>query len=64
MKQLVVSAIEASRAIQFEVSSYGGPPDEGMPAYSQQVLPTSLARGTRGYIETLDEALAAARWEE
>ena len=53
MKQLAIAALEASKAIRFEVSSYGGPPDEGTPAYSQQVLPTSLARGTRGYIERI-----------
>jgi len=53
MKNNAVSALEASKAIQFEVSTYGGPPDEGIPAYSQQVLPTSLFRGTRGYIERI-----------
>lgn len=53
MKKLAISALEAAKAIRFEVSTYGCPPDEGMPAFSQQVLPASLARDTRGYIERI-----------
>jgi hypothetical protein len=51
MKDLVKAALEASKAIQFEVTSYGTVPDEGLPAYSQQVLPKSLFANSRGYIE-------------
>jgi hypothetical protein len=53
MKQLAISALEASKAIRIDVASFGGPPDEGTPAHTQQVLPASLARGTRGYIERI-----------
>lgn len=53
MKQLAISALEAAKAISFEVPTYGSPPDEGIPAFSQQVLPASLTRGTRGYIERI-----------
>lgn len=53
MKQLAISVLEATKAIRFEVSTYGAPPDEGIPSFSQQVLPASLARGTRGYIERI-----------
>ena len=45
-----MSALDAAKAIRFEVSTYGAPPDEGIPSFSQQVLPSSLVRGTRGYI--------------
>jgi len=52
MKEVFKSALEGSRAAQFEANSLAGSvPDEGLPAYSQQVLPRSLFRGTRGYIE-------------
>ncbi len=51
MKDLAKAALEASKAVQFEVSSYGTVPDEGLPAYSQQVLPKSLFLNTRGYLE-------------
>lgn len=53
MKQLAISALQATKAMRFEVSTYGGPPDEGIPSFSQQVLPASLAIGTRGYIEKI-----------
>lgn len=51
MNDLTKAALEASKAIQFEVTSYGTVPDEGLPAYSQQVLPKSLFLNSRGYIE-------------
>jgi hypothetical protein len=50
MLEIVLAAVEASKAIQYGAASYGSVPDEGLPAYSQQVLPRSLAVGTRGYI--------------
>jgi hypothetical protein len=51
MKDTLKSVIEASRAIQFDVLASGTIPDEGLPSYSQQVLPKSLATNTRSYIE-------------
>ena len=53
MKEIVNAALEASKAIRLEVSTYGSPSEDGTPAYSQQVLPASLTRGTRGYIERI-----------
>lgn len=53
MKDLSKSVLEASKAIQFEVTSYGTVPDEGLPSYSQQVLPKSLFLNTRGYLEKI-----------
>ncbi len=51
MKDLAKAALEASKAVQFEVTTYGTVPDEGLPAYSQQVLPKSLFSNSRGYLE-------------
>lgn len=53
MKNLARSLLEASRAAQFEAQTYGSVPDEGLPAYSQQVLPRALFLNTRGYLEKL-----------
>jgi len=51
VKENLKAALDSCKAIQASVNSYGTVPDEGLPAYSQQVLPRSLTRGTRGYIE-------------
>jgi len=40
-------------AIQKDVPKRGKPPDEGLAAESQQVLPMSVVRNTRGYIESI-----------
>lgn len=40
-----------AKAIQAEVRSQLGPPEEGLLSATQQVLPASIVRGTRGYIE-------------
>ena len=53
MKELAKSALIISRAIQLDVTSSGIVPDEGLPAYSQQVLPRSLFSNTRGYLEKI-----------
>ncbi len=53
MKELAKSALQASKALRFDVSTFGSVPDVGLPAYSQQVLPRSLFSGTRGYIEKI-----------
>lgn len=41
----------AARAIQLDVPRRGRPTDEGSVPESEQVLPHSIVRGTRGYIE-------------
>lgn len=53
MRELIKAAVEASKAAQYEAISFGSVPDEGLPSYSQQVLPKSLAVNTRGYIEKI-----------
>lgn len=53
MNEFAKSALEATKAIQFEVSTYGTVSDEGTPAYSQQALPKALFQNTRGYIERI-----------
>lgn len=53
MKELAKAMVQASKAVQLEASSYGTVPDEGIPAYSQQVIPKSLGTNTRGYIEKI-----------
>lgn len=42
-----------ARAIQADVPRRGHPPDEGLLPESEQVLPHSVVKGTRGYIEKL-----------
>jgi hypothetical protein len=41
----------AAKAIQADVDQELGPPEEGLRALSQLVLPHSVVRNTRGYIE-------------
>jgi hypothetical protein len=41
----------AAKAIQADIDQELGPPEEGLRATTQQVLPHSVVRGTRGYIE-------------
>jgi hypothetical protein len=41
----------AAKAIQADIDQELGPPEEGLRAVTQQVLPHSVVRGTRGYIE-------------
>lgn len=57
MKDLARALLEASRAAQFEAQTYGSVPDEGLPSYSQQVLPRHLFSGTRGYLEKLENQI-------
>lgn len=45
------NTFSAAKAIDLDIRRELGPPDEGLWASTQQVLPRSLARGTRGYIE-------------
>jgi len=51
MQHFAKSALSIARSIQEEVPRRGRPPDEGLSAESEQVLPFSIVRGTRGYIE-------------
>jgi hypothetical protein len=41
----------AAKAIQADIDRELGPPEEGLRATTQRVLPVSVVRGTRGYIE-------------
>ena len=43
----------AARAISLDVRRELGPPEEGLHAGTQQIVPRSLVRSTRGYIERI-----------
>ena len=45
------NAFAAARAIQEDIDRELGPPEEGLRSTSQKVIPVSVVRGTRGYIE-------------
>ena len=45
------SVFEAAKAIQADVAKGFGPPEEGFRSVGQWVVPSSVVRGTRGYIE-------------
>lgn len=51
MRTVGENAFNAARAIQADIDVELGPPEEGRPSDKQLVLPFSLVRGTRGYIE-------------
>jgi hypothetical protein len=51
MTELAKTALGVAKGIQGEVPRFGAPPDEGMRAESEQVIPLSVIRGTRGYLE-------------
>lgn len=51
MSHLARVALRVAKSIQEEFPSRGRPPQEGLPAESEQVIPFSILRGTRGYIE-------------
>lgn len=51
MSSSLRNTFNAAKAIDLDVRRELGPPDEGLLATTQQVLPRSLCRGTRGYIE-------------
>jgi hypothetical protein len=46
-------ALEIAKGIQAEAPKRGKPPDEGLAPQSQQVLPHSIVKNTRGYIEAV-----------
>ena len=53
MNDKAKSLLGISKTIQTELSAICGIPDEGLTARTQQVLPKSLATGTRSYIEKI-----------
>lgn len=53
VKELVRIAVRASKEVQSNARLFAGVPDEGYPSQTQQVLPKSLARNTRGYIDKI-----------
>ena len=44
-------ALSVAKQIQLESSRHMRPPEEGFASASEQILPHSVVRGTRGYIE-------------
>ena len=53
MIDLAKAALAIAKSIQDEAARKGIPPDEGLPAASQQVIPLSIIRGTRGYLQNV-----------
>lgn len=51
MLELAKQVLDIAYRIQEEAPRCGKPPDEGVPSKSEQVIPFSILRGTRGYIE-------------
>jgi hypothetical protein len=51
MEDLAEQALTIARAIQADVPRLAPPSDEGMQPETEQVLPFSIVRDTRGYIE-------------
>lgn len=51
MSRVGRNAFNAAKAIQAAVDAQFGPPEEGRRSEKQLVLPFSIVRGTRGYIE-------------
>jgi Domain of unknown function (DUF4145) len=49
--EFIKSALGVSKAIQEDVDSLWLPPAESLSSHRERVLPNSLVRGTRGYIE-------------
>lgn len=43
--------LSIAKAIQSELFEKAGPPEEGLPSSTQAVIPFSIVRNTRGYIE-------------
>jgi len=51
MTELGKTALDVAKRIQDGVQRRGIPPDEGLDSESEQVIPFSIIRGTRGYLE-------------
>ena len=48
-----MNVFSAAKAIQADVAKELGPPEEGLRATTQRIVPASVVRGTRGYIERI-----------
>lgn len=53
MRELAHRAREAARAIQLEAPRHVEPPEAGQTASTEMVVPLSVVRSTRGYIESV-----------
>lgn len=51
MTSIARNTFSAAKAIDLDVRRELGPPDEGLRADTQSVVPRSVVRGTRGYVE-------------
>jgi hypothetical protein len=51
MTSIARNTFSAAKAIDLDVRRELGPPDEGLRADTQCVVPRSVVRGTRGYVE-------------
>jgi hypothetical protein len=51
MMDVARNVFSAAKAIQSNVAKELGPPEEGLRSATQGVIPMSVVRGTRGYIE-------------
>jgi hypothetical protein len=51
MNDFAKQTLLIAKNIQEEIPRKNLPPDEGLPSESQQVIPFSVVRGSRGYIE-------------
>lgn len=49
----VLNFFAAARGLQAEIAAELGPPPDGLPAAQNLVVPMTLVRGTRGYIEKI-----------
>jgi len=50
-RTFALKALKVAQEIKAATSGVTGPPDEGFSASTQYILPNSIVRGTRGYIE-------------
>lgn len=48
-----INALKAAKGIQAEIDRELGPPEDGTHSHKQKVVPFSIVRGTRGYIEKI-----------
>lgn len=48
-----LNALNIAKAIKLDFERELGPPEEGLPSESQLVVPRSIVRNTRGYIEKI-----------
>ena len=51
MTASIQDALKAAKGIQSEIRTHLGPPQEGFKSSTEAILPASIVRNTRGYIE-------------